>query len=193
MVTETPTSDVGDHVDCGVVLLEDFEHAAQEAIGQQHVAALDFYGCDSVFGRNGLDGLRRLRIIDYGSRRLGFHGVEQSHGDICRFGRLDTCGMQNLGAEVCQLGRLLEVEFSDGTCVVDISRVVVVHTVYVGPDLNLIGTNGGADQRCGIVASAALQVVDLALVISAYETLGQVYRVSRIVVECLFYAALDLA
>src|SRR6201986_944473 len=44
----------GDHVDRGPVFLKDLEYLPQEAVSQQHAAALDVDGNDTVFGGDGL-------------------------------------------------------------------------------------------------------------------------------------------
>ena len=80
--------------------------------------------------------------------------------------------MQDLGAEVGQLGGLVEVEAVHGACAFYDARVVVVHAVDVGPDLHLFGADGGAYQGGGVVAAAALQVVNLSVSVAADVAFG---------------------
>ena len=46
-----------------------------------------------------------------------------------------------------------------------------MHTVDVGPDLDLFGTNGGTYQRSTVVATATEQVINLSVRIAADEAL----------------------
>ena len=46
-----------------------------------------------------------------------------------------------------------------GLCLVNYTRIIVVHTVNIGPDLDFIGLDGGTQDGCGVVTSAALKVV----------------------------------
>jgi len=54
------------------------------------------------------------------------------------------------------------------------TRVVVVHTVDVRPNLDFGSIDGSAYQGSGIIAAAALQVVYLAIGVAADETLCDV-------------------
>ncbi len=73
------------------------------------------------------------------------------------------------------------MQFVHGCGVGHEARVVVVHAVYVGPYLNFIGVRHGADQRSRVVASAALEVVDTAMAVAAYVSLGQIHVAPRVV------------
>ena len=63
------------------------------------------------------------------------------------------------------------------------ARVVVVHTVDIGPYLYLFGIDSSTNQRCCIVATATLQIVNLAIGITANESLGDIYLCSFLVLE----------
>ena len=82
--------------------------------------------------------------------------------------------MQDLCAKVCELRSLFKVEVAYRRCLVHHARVVVVHTVYVGPDLDFFCIYGCANQGCGIVRTAPLEVVNLVLYVGADEALGDV-------------------
>ena len=79
-----------------------------------------------------------------------------------------------LGAEVGQLGGFVEVELTHGHGAFHDAGIVVVHAVDVGPDLYLVGLEGGAQQTGGVVAAAAQQVVDVAVGVAADEALRDV-------------------
>ena len=53
----------------------------------------------------------------------------------------------------------------------DKSGVVVVHTIDVGPNLNLRRIDGRTDERCRVVRTATLQVVHFAIGVAADEAL----------------------
>ena len=158
-----------------MVALENLEHLAQETMSQEHTARLDFDGGDVFLGGNGLDSARVGLIVDGCARGVGLHGIEQLDGDIGKLCRLNASGMENLGSEVAQLGSLLEVEMTYGSGLVYDAGVVVVHTVDVGPNLYLTSTNSSSDERSGVIAASALQVIDLAIDVAADEALGDVY------------------
>lgn len=82
--------------------------------------------------------------------------------------------MQDLGTEVGKLGSLLEVELVDGLGVIYYARVVVVHTVDVGPNLYLVGGKHRADERSCVVRTSALQIVDLAIGVAADKALSDI-------------------
>ncbi len=48
-----------------------------------------------------------------------------------------------------------------------------MHAVDVGPDLYLLGIEHGTDDRGCIVAAAAFEIVDAAVVVAAYIALGE--------------------
>ena len=81
---------------------------------------------------------------------------------MAALGGLDTGGVKDLRSEICQLGGFLEVEATYGSRSIDDTGVVVVHAIDVRPDLDLVDLEGGTDERGGIVATPALQVVDIA-------------------------------
>lgn len=81
---------------------------------------------------------------------------------MAALGGLDTGGVKDLRSEICQLGGFLEVEATYGSRSIDDTGVVVVHAIDIRPDLDLVDLKGGTDERGGIVATPALQVVDIA-------------------------------
>lgn len=93
---------------------------------------------------------------------FGVHGVEEADRDVVHLGGEDTGGVENLCAEIGELGGFVKREFAYGLGVVDEAGVVIVHTVDVGPDLDLVGKEGSANERGGVVGASALEVVDLA-------------------------------
>ena len=75
--------------------------------------------------------------------------------------------MQDLGPEVGQFGSFFEMQVANRRCLFNDTRIVVVHTVDVCPYLNFFCADSRTDQRGAVVAAATLQVVDLAVGISA--------------------------
>ena len=140
-----------DHVDTGLVRLEYLEYLTQETMGKQHAATLDLNADDLVLGGNGLYGAGLEIVVDDSAGRGGIQCVEQAHRHTGELGRLDAGGVQNLGTEVGQLGCLLEMKLADRLGVFHNAWVVVVHAVYVGPDVNLLGLDGSTDEACCIV------------------------------------------
>ena len=99
--------------------------------------------------------------------------------------------MQDLGSEVGQLGGLVEVEAVHGACTFYDARVVVVHAVDVGPDLHLFGSDGGANEGGGVVAAAALQVVDLSVSVAADVAFGDEELLVRVLLKQVDEVFLD--
>ena len=83
--------------------------------------------------------------------------------------------MQNLSTKVSQLGCLLKVQLVNRLCAVNHTWVVIVHTVDIGPDLNLISTDSSTNQRGCVVATTTLQVVNLAISVAADKALSKEY------------------
>ena len=99
--------------------------------------------------------------------------------------------MEDLGAEVGQLGRLVEIEAMDGRGTLDDTWVIVVHAIDVGPDLHFGGADGGPDERGSVVAAAALQVVDFTVGIATDITLGDEELFVGILIEEIEEILLD--
>ena len=81
--------------------------------------------------------------------------VENANRNVALDRRQNRARVQHLGAEVGQLGGLGERQLRDQTRRGDHARIGAQHAVHVGPDLNLAGVDAGADERAGIVRSAA--------------------------------------
>src|SRR5690606_29045158 len=94
-------------------------------------------------------------------------------------GRLDTTGMKDLRSEIREFSRLFKRQRPYRTGVFNHAGVVVVQAVNIGPNLDLICSQGGSDERSGIVASAALQVINLPGRIQADKTLDNKNRAFR--------------
>ena len=135
-----------DHIDGSLVALEDLEHLAEETVSKQHTARLDLDSSNIVLGSYCFD-LTFFRIVgDQCARRKRVHGVQQADRNVGIFGRLNTGGVQNLGTEVGQLGSFFKMQLAHRRRFVDNARVVVVHTVDIGPDLDFGSMDSGTDQ-----------------------------------------------
>ena len=99
--------------------------------------------------------------------------------------------MEDLGAEVGQLGCLVEIEAMDGRGPVNNARVIVVHAIDVGPDLHFRGADGGPDERSGVVAATTLEVVDLAIGIATDVAFGDEELFVGILIEEVEEVLLD--
>ncbi len=91
--------------------------------------------------------------------------------------------MEDFRAKISKLRSFFEVQLINGLCSLYESGVIVVHAVNVRPDLNLFGINCSANQRCSIVGTAALKVINIALNVSANKSLRYIYIVSLILFE----------
>ena len=110
-VSEIDTSDVATRSTERVVALEDLEDARQEAVRHEHARLRDQHDRDALLGR---DRARLAQQAARGPRRSSVPGarrvqrVQDAHRDAALDRGLDRRGVQHLGAEVGQLGGLLE-------------------------------------------------------------------------------------
>ena len=74
--------------------------------------------------------------------------------------------------QISQLGSLFKMELAHGRCSLNEARIIIMHTVNVCPDLDLLRTEGGPDKRGSVVAAASLKIVDLSFIIASYEARG---------------------
>ena len=108
------------------------------------------------------------------ARSLRIHCVQQADRDIGIFSRLDTSRVQNLCTEVTNSAASSKCSWRTGG-LVNNTRVVIVHTVDICPDLDFGSVHCCSDQRSGVVATTTtLQVVYLTVSIAADETLRNV-------------------
>ena len=60
-----------------------------------------------------------------------------------------------------------------------------MHSIDICPDLDFISTNGSTDERCGIVGSSTLQVVNLTIGITADEALCDIDLITFVFLQDL--------
>ena len=92
---------------------------------------------------------------------------------------LMVAGMQDLGPEVGELGRLVEADLRDDARARDHARVDRHHAVHVRPDLDLLRAQGRADDRRRPVAAAAAEGGGHALARAADEAGQDGHRARR--------------
>ena len=105
---------------------------------------------------------------------LRLHRVQQAHRDIGVAGRQDAGGVQDLRAEIRQLGGFVKVKMAHGRCILHHTGVVVVHSVDVCPDLDFFRPGDGADDAGRIVRPSPPEVVHLSAGVQADIALGDV-------------------
>ena len=173
----------GNHVDARVERVEYVENLAHEPRGEQHSRRDYPYGCDAVFCGYGFN-LAAFHLVVYNRafcRRV--KGVEKPYGYSCELCGKNAGGVEYLRPEICEFRSLLKVELVNGFCSLNKARVVVVHSVYVGPYLYFLRLDCRANQRSGVVRASALQVVNVPLRVAADEPLRYIYIVSRLLLE----------
>ena len=90
-------------------------------------------------------------VGDQGAGRLRPERVEDADGDVPRRGRLNGLRVQDLGAEVRELGGLAERQARHELRIGDHARIGGEHAVHVGPDLNLLGVERRAEDGGGVI------------------------------------------
>ena len=171
------------HVDGSLIALEDFEHLAQETCSKEHARRLDLDGSNVVLSCNSLDLALQQHIVDNSAFSLRVESVLKAYWDTGKLGWLHTCWVQNLGTKVSQLGSLLKVELTYCLCIAYDTRIVVVHSVDVGPNLDFLGRKSGTNERGCEVASATQKIVHLAISVAADEALCDINLVTLILLQ----------
>ena len=149
------------HVDACAVGSRTFQRPfVQKAVGKQHASALYLYGRDAVLGCHGLYGAvgRVLNISVPGAS--GSRVLSRRTGMLCSLAGNTQAGCRILSAEICQLGGLFKMERAHRRRALYKAGVVIVHTVDIGPNLDLLGVQHSPYYRGGIVAAATTQIVD---------------------------------
>ena len=123
---------------------------------------------------------------------MRIHCIQQTYRDIGIFSRLNAGRVQNFCTEVSQLGCFFKVKLTNRSCLVDNTRVVVMHTVDVCPNLDFGSVYGCSDQGSGVIAATTLQVVYLTVSVAADETLCDVDVHIRIEVELRLQLLLNI-
>ena len=82
--------------------------------------------------------------------------------------------MKDLRTEVSKLRSLIEVEVAHWLCSFHETWVIVVHTINICPDLNLVSTDSRTYDACAVVTASTLEIVDLTVGIAADEALCHV-------------------
>ena len=102
------------------------------------------------------------------------HRIEQFHRHIRIFSRQNTSWVQNFRTKICQLSRLIKVQMTHWCSILHETRVIIVHTIYIGPNLNLRRAQRTAYERSSIVATTTLQIIDITSCIQADKTLSDI-------------------
>ena len=123
----------------------------------QHARRGDFDHRHVTFTRDGGERpIGRGRLCgDASSRCLRPPAVQNAHRDVLVDRGQDRARMKHLGAEVRQLGRFTERQERHDVRRADQPRICGEHAVHIGPDLNFARVERRADDRRGIVRSAA--------------------------------------
>ena len=87
----------------------------------------------------------------------GVAAVEHQHGNVLFDGGQDGGRMQNLGAEVGQLGGLFKADDLDAQGIGTDAGIGGHDAVHVGPDFDGLGGERAADERAGKVGAAAAE------------------------------------
>ena len=109
------------------------------------VTALTWRRC-----RSGLAGDERARFVRG-------EGGEDADRDVEGDGRADRARVEHLGAEVGQLLGLVVADLGDDAGVGDLARVGGEDAGHVGPDLDLVGVERGAEEGGAVVGAAAAE------------------------------------
>ena len=173
----------GNHIDAGLVFVEDAENFAHKACGKEHSRADNFDYGDVIFGCNCFDAPFFAVIIDECAGSFRVEGVLQSHGNTSISSWLNTGWVKNFCTKVSQFCCFLKTKLTHGSCAFNKTRVVVVHPVDVCPNLNLTCANGCTDERSCVVRTATLEIVYLPFGIATDKSLRDVDVVVRILFE----------
>src|SRR5690349_1683764 len=82
--------------------------------------------------------------------------------------------MEDLGTEISKLCSFGITQFINTGCLFDNAWIIVVDTIDICPDLDLISMQGCTNDRCGVITSSSAQIVNLTSFVSADITLRDV-------------------
>ena len=114
-------------------------------MGQEHAIAFYIDRTNAVLGCHGFNTFGAVDMGDPGATGFRLHRIFQQHSDVPFLGGQDAGGMQDLGPEIGQLGRLVKAQLLDGMGLTHHTRIVIVHAINVGPYLNLFAANSSAN------------------------------------------------
>ena len=134
------------------------EQAVRGSRHTDHPRTLEIDERDVFDGRDALHGERRFGIgTDEGRRTLRREGVADPDRDRSADRRRHGLGMDDLGAEIGQLHRLVIGQRIDDLCVGDPSRIRREHAVDIRPDVDRLGIEQCPEDRGGEIAAVAPQ------------------------------------
>ena len=114
--------------------VEGVEDGSQKSMRQQHARRGDVDDGDAFFGRDGFEEIFAMRSAGGDSRSFAswIARVQNINRNIFLDRRQDGRGMQNFGAEVCQLGSFVEADDFDPAGVgTDLGSVVIMPSTSV--------------------------------------------------------------
>ena len=159
MVSETLTSEVAT-ISTGVSKRSKiFEDAVEKSVGHEHAGGVNVDQRDFALAGDGFDHVAATHGLGDDARagNIGAARIENQHRDVFLDGWNHGGGVQNLGAEVGQLGGFGEGDGLDAMAAGKNGRIGGEHAVDVGPDLDLFGVDAGAGNGCGEIGAAAAE------------------------------------
>ena len=137
--------------------VERFEDRAQEAVGEEHARSSHIDDGDAFFGCDGFEDILALRGASGDARTFAGRvtGVEDVDRNIFLDGGQHRRGVQDFRAEVREFGSFVEADDFDAPRFGTDSRIGGEDAIDVGPDLDTVGAQAGADDGGGEIGAAA--------------------------------------
>ena len=136
-----------DEVHRRAVAVEHLEHPGHEAVGHQHARLRDEDDRDALLEGDGArlaGGPPAPAAVMSVPGAVGLQRVQDAHRDAALDRGPDGRGVQDLGPEVGELGRLVEADLGQHPRRRHHARVDGHHAVHVGPDLDLLRAGSAA-------------------------------------------------
>lgn len=131
-----------------------YQHLQERKIGSRLFPALHFMSIDENEEPELEKISKRLKPL---LASLNNIDIVITQGYICRIHLLcrnDCRRMKYLGAEVSQFGGFIKSKLRNRNSLFHYPRVIIMHSIDIRPDLNLLGLDGCANERRRVVAAS---------------------------------------
>ena len=149
----------GHHVHRSLIAVENLEDAPHETMRHEHARGSDVQHHHFAFAGDGLHNIlaRNCRGLDARAFHLRPARIQNHDRNIAVDGGHHGGRMQNLRAEIGQLGGFGERDHFHAMRARNDGRIGREHAVHVGPDLDLFGANARADDGRRKIGPAAAE------------------------------------
>ena len=140
----------------------------------KHSIRLNFYGRNSIFGRDRFEPRAVIAVGDTSAGSFGSKGIFQKYRNISLFYRRYSLRVQDLGSKICQLCRLFEGEMGQSRGIFHISRIIIVKSVNICPYLYFISVHRSSNNGCRIITTSPFKGADVLVPVNSHKSLRHI-------------------